>query len=117
MQRYFDPATNDGVDFKVLSGPPAYCFQILARPASPLVGAYARGPARPGQVYVYDLPAKFNSALKAKQPRCVNDQYGTEIRFHENLLASAIRTTNPDEAEFFFVPVYGECNLYLQTEL
>lgn len=74
-------------------------------------------PGPPRQVYVYDLPAKFNSALKDKQPRCVNDQYGTEIRFHENLLASAIRTTNPDEAEFFFVPIYGECNLYLQTEL
>ena len=62
VQRYFDPVTNDGVDFKVLSGPPAYCFQILARPASPLVGAYARGPARPDRcMYMICQP---NSTLR-----------------------------------------------------
>lgn len=37
-------------------------------------------------MYVYDLPAQFNSELKSSQKRCINDQYGTEIMFHENLL-------------------------------
>ena len=38
------------------------------------------------KVFVYDLPAEFHSELKRDQKRCVNDQYGTEIMIHENLL-------------------------------
>jgi hypothetical protein len=37
-------------------------------------------------VFVYELPAEFNTELKKNQPRCINDQYGTEIMIHENLL-------------------------------
>ncbi|KAK3270001.1 hypothetical protein CYMTET_21581 [Cymbomonas tetramitiformis] len=85
----------------------------------------ATSPAQPAQetneldfkVYVYDLPGEFHSDLKRDQRRCVNDQYGTEIRFHENLLQSSFRTTNPDEAEFFFVPIYGECFLFRENQL
>ena len=57
-------------------------------------------------VYVYDLPAQFHSQLAKEQRRCIYDQYGTEIRIHETLLRSPMRTTNPLEAEFFFVPIY-----------
>lgn len=32
------------------------------------------------RVFVYPLPDQYHSALKTKQPRCVSDQYGTEIR-------------------------------------
>lgn len=39
-------------------------------------------------------------------------QYGTEIRIHEALLASRVRTLDPEEADLFFVPAYGECYLY-----
>lgn len=69
------------------------------------------------KIYVYDLPEEFNSGLKAEQERCVIDQYGTEIRFHEQILESAVHTVEPEEAEFFFVPIYGECHLYQQTAL
>ena len=42
----------------------------------------------------------------------MHDQYGTEIRIHEELLASPLRTLDPAEAEFFFVPIYGECFIF-----
>ena len=64
------------------------------------------------KVWVYPLPAKFHSGLKEERGRCVHDQYGTEIRIHEELLASPLRTLDPAEAEFFFVPIYGECFIF-----
>ena len=64
------------------------------------------------KVFVYPLPPKFHVGLKEEQSRCVHDQYGTEIRIHEELLASPLRTEDPNEAEFFFVPIYGECYIF-----
>ncbi|ONK67732.1 uncharacterized protein A4U43_C05F3170 [Asparagus officinalis] len=32
------------------------------------------------------------------------------VAIHEALLTSGFRTTSPDEADFFFVPVYVSCN-------
>jgi hypothetical protein len=60
------------------------------------------------QVYVYELPEHYNHGLKKSQRRCIDDQYGTEIRIHEELLVSPLRTLDGDEAEFFYVPIYGE---------
>ena len=127
------------------------------------------------KIFVYDLPGEFHSELKEDQKRCINDQYGTEIRIHENLLKvqhashnkdprlsliptsfafqvtrelitmlqdnqritvlcarwsaetqcgrwermsfwqHSIRTLNPEEAEFFFVPIYPECYLFREN--
>ena len=53
------------------------------------------------KIYIYDLPKEFHSDLKRDQKRCVSDQYGTEIRIHEELLKSPLRTLDPDEADFF----------------
>ncbi|XRB16445.1 glycosyltransferase family 47 protein [Pseudoscourfieldia marina] len=64
------------------------------------------------KVYVYDLPSKFNRDMSKKYKRCATDQYGTEVFFHEALLSSTLRTRDPDKADFFFVPVYGECFLW-----
>lgn len=33
--------------------------------------------------------------------------YGIEVAFHEMLLQSNHRTLNPEEADFFYVPVYS----------
>ena len=68
------------------------------------------------KIFVYDLKPEYNTDLARDQPRCRTDQYGTEIRFHENLMHHAVRTTNPEEAEFFFVPIYGECYLFRETQ-
>ena len=68
------------------------------------------------KIYIYDLPSEFHSNLKRDQRRCVSDQYGTEIRIHEDLLHSPIRTKNPEEADFFYVPIYGECYLFRENQ-
>lgn len=69
------------------------------------------------KVYVYDLPAQFHSELAKQQRRCIYDQYGTEIRIHEMLMRSPMRTANPAEAEFFFVPIYPECYLFRANQM
>ncbi|CAI5954456.1 unnamed protein product [Closterium sp. NIES-65] len=80
-------------------------------------------------IYIYDLPPQFNSNLlqgRRGKKECVPRLYdrlnrtaflpdhihGMEVRriaLHEALLASKHRTTNAEEADFFFVPVYASC--------
>ncbi|KAK2653248.1 hypothetical protein Ddye_013104 [Dipteronia dyeriana] len=76
-------------------------------------------------IYIYDLPAEFNSLLLEGRHfkfECMNriydernatlwtDQlYGSQIAFYESLLASPYRTLNGEEADFFFVPVLDAC--------
>ena len=66
------------------------------------------------RIFVYDLPRRFNKELSRKYKRCIKDQYGTEVLFYEELVAdkNLYRTTNPEIADFYFVPVYGECFLW-----
>lgn len=68
------------------------------------------------KVFVYELPDEFHVELKRQQKRCISDQYGTEIRIHEDLLKSPLRTLDPEEAEFFYVPWYGECFLFREEK-
>ncbi|KAG0582764.1 hypothetical protein KC19_3G084200 [Ceratodon purpureus] len=76
-------------------------------------------------VYVYDLPAEFSSQLlqgRHFKYQCVNrlytplnvtlwteNLYGAEIALYESLLSSEHRTTNGDEADFFYVPLLHAC--------
>jgi len=94
------------------------------RPAAPL---------RP-RIYVYELPGEFNTFLLARRHNtdaCVLREYarvrgagggdagtarewsptlyGAEVALHEELLASAHRTSDPAEADYFYVPSYGGC--------
>ena len=84
--------------------------------------------ARP-LIYVYETPSDFNSGQhqrRFKEEDCVPRTYeredGGEVRqeptrwyysleasFHEYLLQSPHRTTDPAEADFFFAPVYSTC--------
>jgi hypothetical protein len=84
---------------------------------------YQAGPASPTfqpssndgvsfKIFVYNLPPKFHVEMLKKNKRCVTDQYGTEIRIHANIMQSKMYTLDPLEAEFFYVPVYGECKLF-----
>ncbi|CDF40746.1 Glycosyltransferase, family GT47 [Chondrus crispus] len=72
------------------------------------------------RVFVYDLPPRFNVALVEKSiaqpgpirdPRCDTNFYSAEVHVHRWLLASPIRTADPEEADFFYVPVYTTCDL------
>ncbi|KAL8142927.1 hypothetical protein V2J09_015959 [Rumex salicifolius] len=76
-------------------------------------------------IYVYDLPTEFNSKLLEGRHfkfECVNriydhqnrtiwteQLYGAQMAIYESLLSSAHRTTNGEEADFFFVPVLDSC--------
>ncbi|KAL6506040.1 hypothetical protein OROHE_022759 [Orobanche hederae] len=76
-------------------------------------------------IYVYDLPADFNSLLlegRHFKLQCVNriyddrnatiwteQLYGSQMAIYESLLASPHRTLNGDEADYFFVPVLDSC--------
>mmetsp|Transcript_13969 Transcript_13969/g.45781 ORF Transcript_13969/g.45781 Transcript_13969/m.45781 type:complete len:469 (-) Transcript_13969:196-1602(-) len=76
-------------------------------------------------IYVYELPAKFNTWLaetRVTPEDCVyrryvldnltkweNYAFGLELALHESLLSSPHRTLNPHDADFFFVPVQGGC--------
>ncbi|XP_020526336.1 uncharacterized protein LOC18439978 isoform X2 [Amborella trichopoda] len=76
-------------------------------------------------IYVYDLPAEFNSHLlegRHYKFECVNriygeknetlwtDQlYGAQMALYESILASPYRTTNGEEADYYYVPVLDSC--------
>lgn len=62
-------------------------------------------------MYVYELPPKYNKNIVAKDSRCLSHMFATEIFMHRFLLSSAIRTSNPDEADWFYTPVYTTCDL------
>ncbi|GIL93384.1 hypothetical protein Vretimale_17471 [Volvox reticuliferus] len=76
-------------------------------------------------IYIYDMPPEFTSRMH--QYKNVNehcgyrifrpgngselyaDGYSVEVYFHEMLSVSPHRTFDPEEADFFYVPVYYTC--------
>ena len=63
------------------------------------------------KVYVYELPSKYNKKLLQKDPRCLTHMFAAEIFMHRFLLSSPVRTLNPDEADWFYSPIYPTCDL------
>ncbi|KAJ4953343.1 hypothetical protein NE237_030175 [Protea cynaroides] len=63
------------------------------------------------KVYVYDLPSKYNEDFVQKDPRCLTHMFAAEIYMHQFLLTSPVRTLNPEEADWFYTPVYTTCDL------
>lgn len=61
------------------------------------------------KIYVYDLPSKYNTDW-LQNPRCSNHLFSSEVAIHRALQSSDVRTHDPWEADFFFVPVYVSCN-------
>ncbi|CAN7005921.1 hypothetical protein IGI04_009669 [Brassica rapa subsp. trilocularis] len=63
------------------------------------------------KIYVYDLPARFNADWVTSSDRCASHLFAAEVAIHRALLSdSNVRTLDPEEADFFFVPVYVSCN-------
>eukprot|EP00945_MAST-04E_sp_MAST-4E-sp1_P004924 g4924.t1 len=77
----------------------------------PEVGKLAEE-AKKLKIYVYSLPKWFNVApfkLLRKQKKLFASAHhkGADAYFHQRLMhVSSLRTENPEEADFFFVPVY-----------
>lgn len=62
------------------------------------------------KVYVYELPSKYNTDWLSNE-RCSNHLFASEVAIHRALLNhDVVRTFDPYEADFFFVPVYVSCN-------
>ncbi|KAK1289531.1 putative glucuronoxylan glucuronosyltransferase IRX7 [Acorus calamus] len=61
------------------------------------------------RIYIYDLPSTYNSDWLSN-PRCATHLFASEVAIHRALLRSPARTTDPSQADFFFVPVYVSCN-------
>ncbi|PSC76758.1 exostosin-like glycosyltransferase [Micractinium conductrix] len=101
---------------------------VALAPASkdPEPGATRKRPL----IYVYELPPMYNNVLLQYRPDhgcCVhrffklpdnqtywNDPwvYASEPALHEALLQSEHRTLDPEEADFFYVPVYTTCYIW-----
>ncbi|XP_062230182.1 probable glucuronosyltransferase Os01g0926400 [Phragmites australis] len=63
------------------------------------------------KVFVYEMPRKYNLNLLAKDSRCLYHMFAAEIFMHQFLLSSAVRTLDPEEADWFYTPVYTTCDL------
>ncbi|PPD76126.1 hypothetical protein GOBAR_DD26945 [Gossypium barbadense] len=63
------------------------------------------------KVYVYELPSKYNKKILQKDPRCLSHMFAAEIYMHRFLLSSPVRTLNPEEADWFYTPIYATCDL------
>uniref|UniRef100_A0A7N0UA11 Exostosin GT47 domain-containing protein n=1 Tax=Kalanchoe fedtschenkoi TaxID=63787 RepID=A0A7N0UA11_KALFE len=61
------------------------------------------------KIYVYELPPSYNADWLANE-RCGSHLFAAEVAIHRALLSSDVRTFDPWEADFFFVPVYVSCN-------
>ncbi|CAM6100559.1 unnamed protein product [Calypogeia fissa] len=61
------------------------------------------------RIFVYDLPPEYNTDW-LNDTRCSSHLFAAEVALHQILLESPLRTTDPDAADFFFVPVYVSCN-------
>jgi hypothetical protein len=83
-------------------------------------------------IYIYDLDPLYNQRLlqyRIPSSWCVHRRYHSEnftmhtdfwgyaleTMFHELLLQSPHRTFDPEEADFFYVPVYMACLIYPVT--
>eukprot|EP00201_Polytomella_parva_P016605 CAMPEP_0175065286 /NCGR_PEP_ID=MMETSP0052_2-20121109/15834_1 /TAXON_ID=51329 ORGANISM="Polytomella parva, Strain SAG 63-3" /NCGR_SAMPLE_ID=MMETSP0052_2 /ASSEMBLY_ACC=CAM_ASM_000194 /LENGTH=538 /DNA_ID=CAMNT_0016331791 /DNA_START=174 /DNA_END=1787 /DNA_ORIENTATION=- len=96
-------------------------------PSSPASPSLSRIRPRP-LIYVYDLPPVYNTRhlqYRVEKSACVwrmysdsnashvdGGVYGIEMALHEMLLMSEHRTFDPEEADFFYVPVYSSCMIF-----
>ncbi|KAM7279000.1 hypothetical protein ACFE04_006134 [Oxalis oulophora] len=62
------------------------------------------------KLFIYNLPSRYNEDWLTNK-RCENHLFGAEVAIHKALLRNdVVRTFDPYEADFFYVPVYVACN-------
>ena len=57
--------------------------------------------------------SKYNRRWIEKDPRCLTHMFAAEVLIQYFLLESAVRTLNPEEADWFYTPVFTTCDLML----
>ena len=61
------------------------------------------------KIYLYSLPSKFNTDLE-NDPKCWDSMFAAEPHlFHSLQEDTGTITTNPLEADYFYVPVHSTC--------
>ncbi|KAF5744755.1 glucuronoxylan glucuronosyltransferase IRX7-like isoform X1 [Tripterygium wilfordii] len=98
----------------VVTSKSAMAFRALVDSTNSTFSKYPRrdnndDPLKGLKIYVYDLPSKYNSDWLSNE-RCSNHLFASEVAIHKALLNSDVRSFDPYEADFFFVPVYVSCN-------
>ena len=78
------------------------------------VGVLDDDPVGKLKVFVYEMPRKYNKMLLDKDSRCLHHMFAAEIFMHQFLLSSAVRTLDPEEADWLYTPVYRTCDLMTQ---
>ena len=76
-------------------------------------GSSSAGTLRP-RIYVYDVPPRFTSWLGAmRRGDWTRDHwYGVDVIMHQQLLRSPYRTLDPEQADFFFIPLHLSLGFY-----
>ena len=77
------------------------------RPTAPATGVRPR-------IYVYDVPPRFTSWLGTfRRGDWTRDHwYGVDVMLHQQLLRSKYRTLDPEQADFFFIPLHLSLGYY-----
>ncbi|GFR45050.1 hypothetical protein Agub_g6421 [Astrephomene gubernaculifera] len=95
-------------------------------------GSGAEQQQQPGRlrplIYIYDMPPEFTSRMlqyklvndhcgyrswrEGNRTEVYGDNYSLEVYLHEMLAISQHRTFDPEEADFFYVPVYYGCFMW-----
>ncbi|URE35531.1 exostosin family domain containing protein [Musa troglodytarum] len=78
-------------------------------PARTLIEAREPSSSPLPKVYVYELPSRYNKDWLS-DPRCGSHLFASEVAIHQALLGYPGRAVDPNDADFFFVPVYVSCN-------
>jgi len=69
------------------------------------------------KIFVYPLPPRFNEDILNTNPACNTSMFSAEIRIHEWLKnCPHARTEDPENADYFFLPVYSTCYLTKNRE-
>ena len=85
-----------------------------AATAAAAAAASDGGVAPRPRIYVYDMPPRFTSWLGAfRRGDWTRDHwYGVDVILHQQLLRSKYRTLDPEEADYFFIPLHLSLGFY-----
>lgn len=68
-----------------------------------------RGSQKGLKIYVYSLPAYLSRDIYAEFPSCRTSMFGTDHHLSNLMLKHNVRTSDPEEADFFYVTINQDC--------
>ena len=107
-----------GIDCSLgLGDPPRNVPGVPPSPAALRAAASRKangGEAPRPRIYVYDMPPRFTSWLGAfRRGDWTRDHwYGVDVILHQQLLRSRYRTLDPEDADYFYIPLHLSLGFY-----